>query len=230
MGLFDSSRALLVIQTSVAVLTCKRFGHRRVSTPALPRSLAGSRPERNLRLLRCGLREHRRSESGQRWLRGTSYRGDGVSAIYREAQLSRVDSGGVLVHIDPFDPYERVTSQSQTPVELAAWLARAGYRLFYWYGYDGVERRGWAHGEISRLVPGVNLWCGEVLMPACLVYPERTGAWGCGVVLAKYDKLGGAGLRATGARARGNQRDGCSGKQRSAPIDISGYDLNQSPT
>ena len=21
-------------------------------------------------------------------------------------------------------------------------------------------------------------------MPACLVYPERTGAWGCGVVLA----------------------------------------------
>ena len=172
MGLFDSSRALLVIQTSVAVLTCKRFGHRRVSTPALPRSLAGSRPERNLRLLRCGLREHRRSESGQRWLHGTSYRGDGVSAIYREAQLSRVDSGGVLVHIDPFDPYERVTSQSQTPVELAAWLARAGYRLFYWYGYDGVERRGWAHGEISRLVPGVNLWCGEVLMPACLVYPK----------------------------------------------------------
>ncbi len=55
---------------------------------------------------------------------------DGVSAIYRAAQLARVDPKDVLVHIDPFDPYERVTDQNKTPVELAAWLARAGYRLF----------------------------------------------------------------------------------------------------
>jgi Ribosomal RNA large subunit methyltransferase D, RlmJ len=110
--------------------------------------------------------------------------GDGVSAIYREAQLAGVAPRDVLVHIDPLDPHERITSQSRTPVELAAWLGRAGYRLFYWYGYDCVERRGWAHSEISQLVPGVNLWCGDVLMPACLVYPGRTGAWGCGVVLA----------------------------------------------
>jgi hypothetical protein len=109
---------------------------------------------------------------------------DGVSTIYHEAQLARVKPEDVLVHIDPFDPYERVTGQSQTPVELAAWLARAGYRLFYWYGYDSVEQRGWAYDEISRLSPGINIWCGDVLMPACLVYPGRTGAWGCGVVLA----------------------------------------------
>jgi hypothetical protein len=109
---------------------------------------------------------------------------DGVSAVYREAQLAQVDPRDVLVHIDPFNPYERVTGQSQTPVELAAWLARAGYRLFYWYGYDCVERIGWAHGEISRLSPAVNVWCGDVLMPASLVYPGTTGAWGCGVVLA----------------------------------------------
>lgn len=109
---------------------------------------------------------------------------DGVSAIYREAQLARVSPGDVLIHIDPFDPYERVTSQSQTPVELAAWLARAGYRLIYWYGYDSVEQRGWAHEEISRLAPGINVWCGDALMPACFVYPGRTCAWGCGVVLA----------------------------------------------
>src|SRR5262245_24126757 len=109
---------------------------------------------------------------------------DGVSAIYREAQFARVKPGDTLVLIDPFDPYERVTSQSLTPVELAAWLARAGYRLFYWYGYDSVEQRGWAYDEISRLAPGVNMWCGDALMPACLVYPGRTGAWGCGVVLA----------------------------------------------
>jgi len=29
----------------------------------------------------------------------------------------------------------------------------------------------------------MNLWCGDALMPACLVYPGTTGAWGCGVVL-----------------------------------------------
>jgi hypothetical protein len=47
------------------------------------------------------------------------------------AQLARADPEDVLVHIDPFDPFERVTGQCQTPVEFAAWLARAGYRLFY---------------------------------------------------------------------------------------------------
>ena len=109
---------------------------------------------------------------------------DGVSAIYRETQLARVNPGDALVHIDPVDPYERVTGQSKTPVELAAWLALAGYRLFYWYGYDCVERRGWAYDEISQLAPGINVWCGDTLMPACLVYPGTTGAWGCGVVLA----------------------------------------------
>ena len=113
---------------------------------------------------------------------------DGVSAIYHEAQLARIKPGDTLVHIDPFDPFERVTDQSQTPVELAAWLARAGYRLFYWYGYDSVEQRGWALDEISRLAPGINMWCGDALMPACLVYPGRTGAWGCGVILANMTR------------------------------------------
>ena len=61
------------------------------------------------------------------------------------------------------------------------------------------SRRGWAHGEISRLVPGVNLWCGEVLMPACLVYPGRAGAWGCGVVLANM----------TSSEAHACERLGC---------------------
>lgn len=124
---------------------------------------------------------------------------DGVSTIYREAQLAPVDPGGVLVHIDPFDPYERVTDQSKTPVELAAWLVRAGYRLFYWYGYDSIERRGWAHDEISRLTPGISLWCGDVVMPACHVYLERTGAWGCGVVLANM----------TSSEAHACERLGC---------------------
>ena len=69
---------------------------------------------------------------------------DGVSAIEREAQLARVDARDVLVHVDPFEPFERVSRHSRTPVELAGWLADAGYRLVYWYGYDSVERRGCA--------------------------------------------------------------------------------------
>ncbi|HSR33568.1 MAG TPA: 23S rRNA (adenine(2030)-N(6))-methyltransferase RlmJ [Anaerolineae bacterium] len=109
---------------------------------------------------------------------------DGVSAITREVQFTRVDPADVMVFIDPFEPHERWTLDSKTPLELAGWLAGAGYRVFYWYGYDSVERRGWAREEIARLAPGVELWCGDTLMPASFIYPGRTGAWGCGVVLA----------------------------------------------
>jgi hypothetical protein len=109
---------------------------------------------------------------------------DGVSAIEREAQLAGVDAREVLVHVDPFEPFERVTPDSRTPVELAGWLAEAGYRLVYWYGYDSIERRGWARDVIAGLAPHAQLWCGDVLMPASLVYHGRLKAWGCGVVLA----------------------------------------------
>jgi hypothetical protein len=37
---------------------------------------------------------------------------------------------------------------------------------------------------IAGLAPHAELWCGDVLIPASLVYPGRPGAWGCGVVLA----------------------------------------------
>jgi hypothetical protein len=89
-----------------------------------------------------------------------------------------------VVHIDPFDPHERLTPDSKTPIELAGRLAQAGYRVIYWYGYDSVAQRGWARREIASLAPDVALWCGDALMPASFVYPDRTGAWGCGVVLA----------------------------------------------
>ena len=116
------------------------------------------------------------------------FEADGVSTILREAQNRHLDPGGVLVHIDPFDPGERFTTESKTPLELAAWLANAGYRVFYWYGYDAIEQRGWAREAISKLANGVELWCGDVVMPASFVFPERTGAWGCGVVLANMTR------------------------------------------
>ena len=90
----------------------------------------------------------------------------------------------VLVHIDPYEPHGRVTPDGMTSVELAASLARRGYRVFYWYGYDSINERAWARKEISRLVPEVDLWCGDVTIPSPFVYPDRSGVWGCGVVLA----------------------------------------------
>ena len=109
---------------------------------------------------------------------------DGVSTIRHEADSARVNPAHVVVHIDPFDPFERLTSESLTPVELAAELAERGYRVIYWYGYESLDERGWARHAISRLAPGVDLWCGDMLIPSPFVYPERGGAWGCGVVLA----------------------------------------------
>jgi hypothetical protein len=109
---------------------------------------------------------------------------DGVSAIAREVDLAGVDPAEVLVLIDPFEPYERWAPDCRTPLELAGWLASAGYRVVFWYYYDSVERRGCARDEIGRLAPGVELWCGDTLMPASFIWPGRPGPWGCGIVLA----------------------------------------------
>ncbi len=109
---------------------------------------------------------------------------DGVAAIRREAGRAGVNPGDVLGHIDPYEPHERKAPHDMTPVELAGWLAVRRFRVLYWYGYDRIEHRGWARREISRLAPGVPLWCGDVLLPAPFVYPGHAGAWGCGVVLA----------------------------------------------
>jgi hypothetical protein len=111
--------------------------------------------------------------------------GDGASSIYAEAQLADdVEPADVLVHIDPPEPHGRWMPDSKTPLELAGWLADAGYRVFFWYKYDSSEQRGWAGDEIGRLAPDAELWCGDALMPASFVFPDRSGAWGCVVVLA----------------------------------------------
>jgi len=109
---------------------------------------------------------------------------DGTSSIDLEVQQSGVDPADVIVHIDPPGPHERWAPGSKTPLELAGWLADAGYRVFFWYRYDSIEQRGWAGDEIGRLAPDVELWCGDAIMPASFVFPDRTEAWGCGVVLA----------------------------------------------
>ena len=113
--------------------------------------------------------------------------GDGVAAIAREAERPSIQPRNVFAHIDPYDPHERFSPGAMTPVELAARLARLGYRLLYWYGYESISQRGWALHAISQLAPGIDLWCGDVLMPAPFIYPERSGPWGCGIVLANMN-------------------------------------------
>jgi hypothetical protein len=110
--------------------------------------------------------------------------GDGVSAIADEIQHASVKPGDVLVLIDPFLPFERFTPDSQTPIELGATLASDGYRLMFWYRYDTIDQRGWARDQLANLAPGVELWCGDTLMPAPFIFPDGTGPWGCGIVLA----------------------------------------------
>jgi 23S rRNA A2030 N6-methylase RlmJ len=109
---------------------------------------------------------------------------DGVSAVHRETAVAGLRPAEVLVHIDPFEPLERARSDSMTSVELAAHLVTSGYRLFFWYGYDSLDERAWAHEAIARLAPDAPLWCGDVTIPSPFVYPERSGVWGCGIVLA----------------------------------------------
>ncbi|MFN2105179.1 MAG: hypothetical protein ACK2U0_20900 [Candidatus Promineifilaceae bacterium] len=113
---------------------------------------------------------------------------DGVSAISDYTNSTSVDPATVLVHIDPFDPQERYFPDSKTSLELAAWLAAEGYRVFFWYCYDSAEQRGWAFEEIAKLAPYVDLWCGDMLMPASFIYPQRSGAWGCGILLANASR------------------------------------------
>ena len=109
---------------------------------------------------------------------------DGMPAVEEAARAAGACPADTLVHIDPFDPHERLTADSRTPVELAGVLAKAGFRVLYWYGYDSERDRGWALSEIAALAPNVDLWCGDALMPAPSVYPDQEGAWGCGIVLA----------------------------------------------
>jgi hypothetical protein len=82
--------------------------------------------------------------------------GDGTSAISKEARHAHTKPKDVLVFLDPFLPFERFTPESQTPIELAASLAAAGYRIFFWYRYDTVEQRGWAREELASLAPGID--------------------------------------------------------------------------
>jgi 23S rRNA (adenine2030-N6)-methyltransferase len=109
---------------------------------------------------------------------------DGVAAVAAAAQRGTVKPEDVLVLIDPFFPNERLTPESMTSVELAASLAKSGYRLMFWYAYFELEERGWAQEALGKLAPGMVFWCGDTIMPLQCCYADRSGLFGCGIVLA----------------------------------------------
>ena len=125
--------------------------------------------------------------------------GDGISAIRLESAICDLPPDGILVHVDPFDPFERSTSDGLTPIELAGDLAASGYRVFYWYGYESIEDRGWAKAAISKRAPNADVWCGDMLVPSPFVYPDRPGVWGCGIVLANMTSVEAESCRRLGA-------------------------------
>lgn len=108
---------------------------------------------------------------------------DGMAAIHDYCVATPLPPSSVVVHIDPFDPNQRSTPDALSPTELAAELAERSFRVAYWYGLDGEEERGWAWRELGGAAPA---WCGEVVFPARLVYPDRAGLWGCGMVFLNF--------------------------------------------
>jgi hypothetical protein len=115
--------------------------------------------------------------------------GDGISTIRQQSANCDPPCSDIFVNVDPFDPFERRTPDALTPIELAGDLAASGYRLFYWYGYESIENRGWPKAALSKRAPNANVWCGDMLVPSPFVYPDRPGVWGCGVVLANMTSL-----------------------------------------
>ncbi|MDD5596396.1 MAG: 23S rRNA (adenine(2030)-N(6))-methyltransferase RlmJ [Victivallaceae bacterium] len=107
---------------------------------------------------------------------------DGMTAICRQASVTTAP-GNILVCIDPYDPFERAAQNSPNSVELAISLARAGFRVFYWYGYDNIKQCGWVCDSIADKVPAGCHWCGDFQVPAAFIYPENSGLWGGGILL-----------------------------------------------
>jgi 23S rRNA (adenine2030-N6)-methyltransferase len=100
------------------------------------------------------------------------------------------DPAPTVVHIDPFDPFER-TDGGPSAVELAAQVAAAGHTLVYWYGVSHPGERAWALDAIQKLT-SAPVWCGDLMVTRRDGETRSDGdlgeattpGTGCGVVLA----------------------------------------------
>jgi hypothetical protein len=89
---------------------------------------------------------------------------DGMTALH-QALLASETGGSTLAHIDPYDP-RAVGPGGQSALDLARELIERRVGVFYWYGYDRPERRGWAFDELSPGAQHPTTWCGDVMVTA----------------------------------------------------------------
>jgi predicted nucleotidyltransferase len=132
--------------------------------------------------------------------------GDGLAAVldFCEETAKHSDPRDVVVHIDPFLPHDASGPTGRSPVQIGRELGEQGFRVFYWYGFDDPDRRGWAWDALHDTK---HAWAGEIDFPARLVYDGRPGVWGCGVVLLNFAPATCARLNRLGAELANLYRD-----------------------
>lgn len=113
---------------------------------------------------------------------------DGMTEL-QQALSSVGPDDAVVIHIDPYDPWE-VGPSGRSALDVAEALTSAGVGLIYWYGYDRPADRGWAFAELSARTPAGVLWSGDMMVSAEAGNPgghlgtATTPGTGCGVVCA----------------------------------------------
>lgn len=109
--------------------------------------------------------------------------GDGMDTIWDQAQgLGPQQRGEVVIHIDPFDPFESSPARGLSAIDLARELSALGCKVIYWYGLDSVSDSSWAFNEILEHSSG-PVWCGEVSVdPAGSPMLLEGILLGCGIV------------------------------------------------
>jgi hypothetical protein len=123
---------------------------------------------------------------------------DGMTTVVEEARKLKGESEGVVVTIDPFQPFEIAGGISA--LELAAGLIEDDFKVLYWYGYDTPEQRSYPMGVLREYAreAGTSVWCGDLMLVAAagqseqeveqlLAGAEGPGA-GCGVVCGNFSQ------------------------------------------
>lgn len=165
----------------------ERFGNARAWYPGSP-ALAMTELENDCSYLFCD-RDPENAADLHSWAAQAGVRrvevrlGDGIAGVgswLAGVPGHAVASQGVLVHVDPFDPYES-GQDGRSALDLVAEVIASGHALVYWYGYDRPERAWWPYHELA-LSEAAPVWCGDVMVldadGEARGHPERPGDLG----------------------------------------------------
>jgi hypothetical protein len=118
---------------------------------------------------------------------------DGMEGLQQALSSIRPDDA-VVVHVDPYDPWD-VGPSGWSALDLAAAVITAGIGLVYWYGYDRPADRGWALTCLSARAPSASLWSADMLVTTDTSNLDgghfgtaTTPGTGCGVVCANISQ------------------------------------------